>query len=55
MGTNSLSNCCRNCGRTKEAHDNYEKFKNERIVIWNGKRHTFKDVEEMIKKRFFLG
>lgn len=51
-----ISNCCRTCGRTKEAHELYEKFKDETVaVIWNGKRISFKDAEEMIKNRFFPG
>jgi hypothetical protein len=52
-GTKTLADCCRTCGKTKEAHELYIKFKNEQTVIWNHKKYTFKDIEEMLKNRFF--
>jgi hypothetical protein len=52
-GTGVLSDCCKTCGRTKEAHEIYNKYMNEKIIIWNGRKYTFKDAEDMIKNRFF--
>ena len=55
QGTRDKANCCKTCGRTKEAHEAYAKYKDKQIIIWNGKRYTFKDIEEMTKNRFFPG
>jgi hypothetical protein len=49
------ANCCRRCNRTKEAHAEYKKYKEKRVIIWNNRRYTFKNVEDMMKNRFFPG